>query len=127
MKADEEKDEILCKLFVPWLGIGLNASKKNNCWQAQARSVKQGKLTTKAVLIQERIKPITVPVRLTAYPQKKPCNWDIANYARAIKTIEDALVTNGIIHNDTCKLVTQWTIKQPISKKPDGIFIVLEG
>ena len=126
MKNEEEREQFLCQFFVPWIGVGVNPSKKNKSWQSQMRSVKHGKEITKLVLIGERIKPINRPVKLIATPQKKPCNWDIANYTRAIKTIEDALVTCGILKNDTAKLVTQWTIKQPVSNKPDGILISLE-
>lgn len=115
------------RLFVPWIGKSVN--QLTGHWHHYHQNSVVGRRNALLAIRIATLKPIDYPVTLTSVPHclaNEKGKYDCTNYFFAHKTIEDALVSAGILKNDSGSVVKSSSILAPVFTGTYGIELIIQ-
>ncbi len=113
-------------IFVPYVGPSTNAAYSGQHWTNRVKH-KRNAVMAVLVALPLNYKKFANPVRVEVTPQleKGKKFYDVSNYSYTYKLIEDALVSRGVLQNDTSAFVTQVCFMSPVRGDRTGITILI--
>lgn len=116
------------KLFVPYIGPSTNAMYSGQHWKKRVQHKSDAILAVIVALGKDKAK-ISGQVSVTVEPHlgKGRRAYDVSNYSYTYKLIEDALVGQGVLLNDTPEFVKEVRFKSPVRGTDTGMMIFIDA
>lgn len=118
----------MIKLFIEYIGPSTNRMYAGQHWSVRTKNKSDAIMAVIAALGGKKIKfDGAVSVDVEPVLAKGRRAYDVSNYSYTYKLVEDSLVAQGVLKNDTPEFVTSVRFLSPVRGEKTGINLTIVG